>query len=112
MAHDLLLAVQVDGGAHEDQRGVQLVIVAVVFLNEGVWTQNNFVKDALFLSQVVDWQVTENAEWKLSNFLILFFENALDVATIKDFTELLDQADVEKRFDSQIAEGDIAKSFK
>lgn len=66
----------------------------MVFFDEGIWTQDDLVQDAFFLTIMVDWEVSKNTERKLSDFFVLVLEDALDVATIKDFTELLDQTDI------------------
>jgi len=66
----------------------------VIFFDESVWAQDDLVQDAFFLSIVVDREVSKDTERKLGNFLVLVLEDALDVATVKDFTELLDQTDI------------------
>lgn len=61
---DLLLAVQVNRAAHNDERSVEgiIQIVGVRIIQEPGGTLNDLVVDALLLAVFVDGHVTQNSE--------------------------------------------------
>lgn len=68
LINDLFFAIQVDGAAHDDERGVQciIVLVGVVFVKEPACALDYFVFNALLLACMVDTHVAEHAKAKLT----------------------------------------------
>lgn len=114
LVDDLVLAVQVNGAAHEDERSVESILVASVRRQSQVLVAsgNNTMINALLLSIVVDAHVADNAKAQLRHHRepVLKF---LAYLVISDETvELLDGITVEKGTNTGITERDIDKGFE
>ena len=114
LVNDLVLSLQVDGGAHENERSIECVFVAALFrqpqVNEA--GRNNFVLDALFLALVVDAHVSNDTEAELCNLGEPVLKLLASLIIAYDLVELPDGISAKERFNTGVAKCDVDEGFE
>jgi len=110
----LVLALEVDRTAHQNERCVERVIVGMLSacLEEVVREADDMVVDALLLALLVDRHVAKNSEAELCNFSIHFLKLRFCLSVVEKQRELFNSIFAKKRFDSHVAKSQIHESFK
>ena len=77
LVDDLILSLEVDGAAHQDQTCVESVFVGATLASDqvGVGALNHTVLDAFVFAGVVDGHVAEDAEAKLCDLVVTLFKD-------------------------------------
>lgn len=116
--NDLLLTIEVDARAHQDQRRVQCIFVAPRLSLDQVdeACADDFVLDALVLTFVVNAHVAEDAQAQLCHLRELVLELCVRIGvvaeSIKQLVELFCGVTSQERFNSCVAKRDIDERFK
>lgn len=114
LVNDLVLSIQVDRRAHQNEGGVESVLVAP-FVRRGQVDEarrDDLVVDALLLPCVVDAHVANDSQTELCNLRELVLKLFLCEVLSNDLIELLDGVTAQKRFNSTVAKCDVDESLK